>query len=96
MVGGWGNPRMRNETEFLVLDGLYSAPLFDSLDMVFPSLTNELGRMVALASAALTIFHPGYFYPYMRTGYIESEGTQLSSVEPSSASIISTKPDNRT
>ncbi|PKS12594.1 hypothetical protein jhhlp_000802 [Lomentospora prolificans] len=74
MAGGWGNPRMRNETEFLILDGL----------------------MIALASATLTIFHPGYFYPYMRTGYVDmSDGTQLSSVELSSPSIISTDPQNR-
>ncbi|KJZ71352.1 hypothetical protein HIM_09235 [Hirsutella minnesotensis 3608] len=45
MAGGWGNPRMRNETEFLVLDGL----------------------MVLLATLALTLAHPGFLYPVMRT-----------------------------
>ncbi|KAH8890113.1 RTA1 like protein, partial [Thozetella sp. PMI_491] len=44
MAGGWGNLKMRNETEFLALDGL----------------------MIALASAALTFFHPGYFFPIMK------------------------------
>lgn len=23
MLGGWGNPLMRNETEFMILDGTY-------------------------------------------------------------------------
>ncbi|KAI9150563.1 Efflux pump himE [Paramyrothecium foliicola] len=45
MAGGWGNPRMRNEKEFLILDGL----------------------MIALAAVTLTIFHPGYFFPMMRS-----------------------------
>ncbi|KAK7755500.1 hypothetical protein SLS62_002432 [Diatrype stigma] len=45
MAGGWGNPRMRNEQDFLILDGL----------------------MIVLASAALTLFHPGFFYPQMRS-----------------------------
>lgn len=26
MVGGWGNEMMRNETEFMILDGLLVAP----------------------------------------------------------------------
>ncbi|KAI5456526.1 putative RTA1 domain protein [Mariannaea sp. PMI_226] len=46
MVGGWGNPMMRNEKDFLLLDGL----------------------MIALASIALTVFHPGFFFPAMKTG----------------------------
>jgi hypothetical protein len=44
MAGGWGNPRMRNETEFLILDGM----------------------MIALASIALTVAHPGLLFPPMR------------------------------
>lgn len=46
MAGGWGNPRMRNETEFLILDGM----------------------MIALASIALTVAHPGFMFPPMRKG----------------------------
>lgn len=46
MAGGWGNPRMREEPTFLVLDGM----------------------MIALASIALTVAHPGYMFPPMRKG----------------------------
>jgi hypothetical protein len=46
MAGGWGNPRMRDEPEFLVLDGM----------------------MIALASIALTVAHPGFMFPPMRKG----------------------------
>ena len=46
MAGGWGNPRMRNETQFLILDGM----------------------MIALASIALTVAHPGLLFPPMRKG----------------------------
>ncbi|THW77566.1 RTA1-domain-containing protein [Aureobasidium pullulans] len=41
MVGGWGNPLMQNEKEFLVLDGM----------------------MVCIAAIALTVAHPGIFFP---------------------------------
>ncbi|KAF4464172.1 rta1 domain [Fusarium albosuccineum] len=58
MAGGWGNPRMRNEKEFLLLDGL----------------------MIALAAIALTAFHPGFFFPAMRTG---SQGKDKESSSPS-------------
>ncbi|ETS77412.1 hypothetical protein PFICI_11286 [Pestalotiopsis fici W106-1] len=44
MAGGWGNEMMRNEKEFLLLDGL----------------------MIALASIALTLFHPAFFYPIIK------------------------------
>ncbi|RDW91759.1 putative RTA1 protein [Coleophoma crateriformis] len=44
MAGGWGNPRMKVEPEFLVLDGM----------------------MVALASVAFTVAHPGLMFPPMR------------------------------
>jgi len=46
MAGGWGNPRMRDEPVFLVLDG----------------------AMVALASIAFTVAHPGFMFPPMRNG----------------------------
>jgi len=46
MAGGWGNPRMRDEPVFLVLDG----------------------AMVALASIAFTVAHPGFMFPPMRKG----------------------------
>lgn len=46
MAGGWGNSRMRDEPEFLVLDG----------------------AMVALASIAFTVAHPGIMFPPMRKG----------------------------
>jgi len=46
MAGGWGNPRMRDEPVFLVLDG----------------------GMVALASIAFTVAHPGIMFPPMRNG----------------------------
>ncbi|KAI5209277.1 RTA1-domain-containing protein [Aureobasidium subglaciale] len=41
MVGGWGNPLMQNEKEFLILDGM----------------------MVCIAAIALTVAHPGVFFP---------------------------------
>lgn len=44
MAGGWGNPRMRDEPTFLVLDGM----------------------MVALASIAFTVAHPGIMFAPMR------------------------------
>ncbi|RYO97208.1 hypothetical protein DL763_002869 [Monosporascus cannonballus] len=59
MAGGWGNPRMRNEKEFLILDGL----------------------MVALGTAALTLLHPGFFYPYMNSGPKENRKQNESSSE---------------
>jgi hypothetical protein len=54
MAGGWGNPRMRNETEFLILDGM----------------------MIALASIALTVAHPGLLFPPMRKGRKEAVAVQ--------------------
>ncbi|KAG5744690.1 hypothetical protein H9Q72_012396 [Fusarium xylarioides] len=57
MAGGWGNELMRNEMEFLVLDGL----------------------MVALASVALTIVHPAFFLPVMRTTRSEEKAYSLTS-----------------
>lgn len=44
MAGGWGNPRMRDEPTFLVLDGM----------------------MIALASIAFTVAHPGFMFPPLR------------------------------
>jgi hypothetical protein len=41
MSGGWRNEIMRNEAEFIVLDGV----------------------IITIATAALTIFHPGYCFP---------------------------------
>jgi hypothetical protein len=67
MAGGWGNPRMRDEPEFLILDGL----------------------MIALACVSLTVFHPGFFYPYMRTGYIDVSEPLPSSVELVTPSMFS-------
>lgn len=44
-------------------------------------------RMIALACASLTIFHAGYFYPYMRTGHVEhSEASAMELATPSSMS----------
>ncbi|KAH0114886.1 RTA1-domain-containing protein, partial [Aureobasidium melanogenum] len=44
MVGGWGNPLMQNENEFLILDGM----------------------MVCIAAIALTVAHPGVFFPEIK------------------------------
>jgi hypothetical protein len=38
MAGGWGNPLMQREDEFLVLDGMYIVDLFVFLDIFL--LTN--------------------------------------------------------
>ncbi|CVL07535.1 related to RTA1 domain protein [Fusarium mangiferae] len=65
MAGGWGNELMRNEMEFLVLDGL----------------------MVALASVALTIVHPAFFLPAMRTTRSEEKAYGLSSFVNSTGAI---------
>ena len=46
MAGGWGNPRMREEPLFLILDGM----------------------MIALASIAMTVAHPGFLFPPLRKG----------------------------
>ncbi|OBT70174.1 hypothetical protein VE03_00331 [Pseudogymnoascus sp. 23342-1-I1] len=43
MSGGWGNPLMQNELEFLILDG----------------------AMIAIATLAMTVFHPVFFLPAM-------------------------------
>ncbi|KFX95898.1 hypothetical protein V495_03927 [Pseudogymnoascus sp. VKM F-4514 (FW-929)] len=43
MSGGWGNPLMQNELEFLILDG----------------------AMIAIATLAMTVFHPTFFLPAM-------------------------------
>jgi hypothetical protein len=59
MTGGWGNPKMRIEKEFLLLDGL----------------------MIALASIALTVFHPGIFYPAMKTGPVKAPAGDVSTSE---------------
>lgn len=47
MAGGWGNPLMRRENEFLILDG----------------------TMISISILALTIFHPGFYFTSIRTGY---------------------------
>lgn len=41
LTGGWRSELMRNEAEFIALEGV----------------------MIVIAAAALTIFHPGYFFP---------------------------------
>ena len=51
MAGGWSNPIMQNETEFLVLDN----------------------AMVLIATAALTIFHPGYCFPRLSNTFNRSK-----------------------
>jgi len=61
MAGGWGNPRMRDEPTFLVLDGM----------------------MVALASIALTVAHPGIMFPPMRK--VKKSGTPVSGSESESS-----------
>ncbi|KFZ12224.1 hypothetical protein V501_04326 [Pseudogymnoascus sp. VKM F-4519 (FW-2642)] len=43
MSGGWGNPLMQNELEFLILDG----------------------AMIAIATLAMTVFHPAIYLPAM-------------------------------
>ena len=62
MAGGWGNPLMQKEDEFLVLDGMYV--LFS------PSMyTNaDSSRMIALAVIFFTVFHPGFFLRSIRKG----------------------------
>ncbi|KAF1956892.1 hypothetical protein CC80DRAFT_525114 [Byssothecium circinans] len=52
MAGGWGNAPMRNETEFLLLDGM---------QVTLQLSTNP--RMLTIACFVLTIFHPAYFFP---------------------------------
>lgn len=43
--------------------------------------------MIVLACASLTIFHAGYFYPYMRTGHAElSDASAMELATPSSMS----------
>jgi hypothetical protein len=51
MAGGWSNPIMQSEAEFIALDGV----------------------MVMLATAALTVFHPGYCFPRLAGGFAKGE-----------------------
>jgi hypothetical protein len=62
MAGGWGNPRMRQEPAFLVLDG----------------------GMVALASIAFTVAHPGFlFKPLIQNNRVNNEAVLADSGESS-------------
>ena len=51
MAGGWSNPIMQSESEFIALDGV----------------------MVMLATAALTLFHPGYCFPRLSDSFSNGE-----------------------
>lgn len=42
--------------------------------------------MIAIACATLTVFHPGFFYPYMRTGYIPPQNPSVELSAPYSGS----------
>lgn len=64
MAGGWGNPLMRKEDEFLVLDGMY---VFPPLPFTTVYDTNWC-RMIALAVLSFTIFHPALFLRTIRKG----------------------------
>ncbi|KAH0289022.1 RTA1-domain-containing protein [Aureobasidium namibiae CBS 147.97] len=59
MVGGWGNPLMQNETEFLILDGM----------------------MVCIAAIALTVAHPGIFFPEFKEHKALSKQQKLAKKE---------------
>ena len=63
MAGGWGNTLMRNETEFLVLDGML---VRDSRLATRKYDANAISRMVGIASVLMTVFHPGFFFEPMR------------------------------
>lgn len=64
MSGGWRNDIMRNETEFIVLDGV----------------------MITIATAALTIFHPGYCFPALSNTMGSKRPTPAKSVSDDSFS----------
>ena len=66
MAGGWGNPLMQKEDEFLVLDGMYVSSTF-FLFNVYIYNTNS-NRMIALAVIFFTVFHPGFFLRTIRKG----------------------------
>lgn len=63
MAGGWGNPLMQKEDEFLVLDGMYV-----SSKLLFQTYNTNPNRMIALAVIFFTIFHPGFFLRTIRKG----------------------------
>jgi RTA1 like protein len=64
MAGGWRNPIMQNETEFIALDSV----------------------MVMVATAALTVFHPGYCFPRLSNSFNKTrEMTEKSVSEDSLA-----------
>ena len=66
MAGGWGNPLMRKEDEFLVLDGMCVCPYtcFTSND----ADANMLRRMIALAVLSFTVAHPAFYLRTIRKG----------------------------
>ena len=66
MAGGWGNPLMQKEDEFLVLDGMYV--LFQIPFFFFLIYNTNPNRMIALAVIFFTIFHPGFFLRTIRKG----------------------------
>lgn len=51
--------------------------------------------MIAIACATLTIFHPGFFYPYMRTGHIPARNgpVELSTPYSGSSEGVHGKPE---
>lgn len=60
MAGGWGNPLMQKELEFIVLDSAWVFSFF-SLN----PLTDCIYRMTTIAVLVMTIFHPGFCFPQM-------------------------------
>lgn len=64
MAGGWGNPLMQKEDEFLVLDGMYVSSTF----FLFKIYNTNPNRMIALAVIFFTVFHPGLFLRTIRKG----------------------------
>jgi hypothetical protein len=54
MAGGWGNPLMQNEMEFLILDGMLVYLFVPLLDVCHA----DFCRMIALAVLGLSILHP--------------------------------------
>ena len=62
MAGGWGNPLMQNQREFIALD---SSWVFPARRLTWLAADLRLLSMCALAVIALTVFHPGYCFPQM-------------------------------
>ncbi|KAF2871570.1 RTA1 like protein-domain-containing protein [Massariosphaeria phaeospora] len=66
LVAGWGSELMRNEIDFIILEGV----------------------MIVISVTALTIFHPGVFFPALASGFGKPGHTRGKSVSDSDVEMM--------